>query len=490
MKKIFYLFSALALMAGFTACDEKEGPDAGLDLDNIVLDGFYVYGEATGTDKVLAENAMAAGSNEVEKKVRTGMYEKYVWLEANKDFSLIENNAGNKVYYGANLAEVNYGYDENDKNCKNYADNPNMIIQQGLLVVGEDAPAMQVKETGLYHIVLDNNANGDLKEGAQIIVQKADWGVRGAMNGWGFTKGEVKNENGVITYTWVDQDMPANGEFKFASCHGWKINLDADGIVKAEVSLGHDDEGKLNNNANNNLKAGEKAGLYKIVLTYTCKAGALADSFSYTVELTKESTIPTECYMTGTAFGAWTWGAEGIVSLTPVHSHGGHFWAVRYLEANQGIKFSTINVKDDWSKAFGGLTTNTGFENDNDGNAVVAENGIYMIYVNLVDNALTIEPAKVYGIGDAYGSWDAAVEANLFAAAEQKLSGVTAAAGNLRMYAAAPSTVTGVDWWQMEFNIFDGKIEYRAGGNDQAAVPVTAGQTVTLDFNAGTGSIQ
>ena len=186
MKKIMYILGAMALMAGFTACDEK-GPDAGLDLDSIVLDGFYVYGEATGTDKVLDVNAMAAGSNEVEKKVRAGMYEKYIWLEANKDFSLIENNAGQKTYYGANLTEVNYGYDENDPNCKNYADNPNMMIQQGLLVIGQDAPKMQVKEAGLYHIVLDNNANGDLPDGAQIIVQKADWGVRGGMNGWGFT---------------------------------------------------------------------------------------------------------------------------------------------------------------------------------------------------------------------------------------------------------------------------------------------------------------
>ena len=194
MKKIFYFISALALMAGFTACTEKEGD---VDLDNIVLDGFYVYGEATGAgSSILAKNAMSAGSNEVEKKVRTGMFEKYIWLEANKDFSLVENSAGNKTFYGADLVEVNYGYDEADPTCKNFADNPNMKIQQGLLIIGQDAPAMQVKETGLYHIVLDNNANGDLPEGAQIIIQKADWGVRGGMNGWGFTKlGRTKTKN-------------------------------------------------------------------------------------------------------------------------------------------------------------------------------------------------------------------------------------------------------------------------------------------------------
>ena len=480
MKKIMYFLGAVALMAGFTACEEKD-PQGGLDLDNIVLDGFYVYGEATGTDKVIAENAMAAGSNEVEKKVRTGMYEKYIWLEANKDFSLIENNAGQKTYYGANLTEVNYGYDENDPNCKNYADNPNMMIQQGLLVIGQDAPKMQVKEAGLYHIVLDNNANGDLPDGAQIIVQKADWGVRGGMNGWGFTKGEVKNENGVITYTWKDQNLAAGGEFKFASCHGWKINLDADGIVKAEVSLGLDDEGKLNNNANSNIPV-EKAGLYEIVLTYNCKAGALADSFSYTVTLTQESSTPTTMYIIGNDFGNWDWNAGSVVEMTPVHSHEGCFWAIRYMTTTTEFKFCALK---EWNGDFTGLGNDAGFTTPN--NNMVAADGLYMIYVDLLGKAVVVEPAKIYGMGDAFGGWN---EASYAFTNGQTATITTTAAGNLRMYAAEPAGVTAADWWQMEFNIFDGKIEYRAGGNDQAAVPVNAGQTVTLDFNAGTGSIK
>lgn len=483
MKKFFYILSAMALMAGFTACD-NEGDNGDINLDDIVLDGFYVYGEATGSDKVLAENAMAAGSNEVEKKVRSGMYEKYIWLEANKDFSLIENKAGEKLYYGANLTEVNYGYDENDESCKNYADNPNMLIQQGLLVIGQDAPAMQVKETGLYHIVLDNNANGDLKEGAQIIVQKADWGVRGGMNGWGFTKGEVKNDNGVITYTFKDQKLAANGEFKFASCHGWKINLDADGIVKAEVSLGLDDEGKLNNNANNNIKV-EKAGLYDIVLTYTCKAGALADSFTYTATLTQESTTPTTMHIIGNDFGNWDWNAASVVSMNPVHSHEGHFWAIRYMTTTTEFKFCAEKA---WNGDFAKLETNSGFVTPN--NSMVEADGLYLIYVDLENSKVVVEPAKVYGIGDAFGGWDTLKEANLFAVAADGTASIsTPAAGNLRMYAAYSGAEAG-NWWQMEFNIYDGKIVYRAGGGDQEAVAVTAGQTVTLDFNKEAGSIQ
>lgn len=45
------------------------------------------------------------------------------------------------------------------------------------------------------------------------------------------------------------------------------------------------------------------------------------------------------------------------------------------------------------------------------------------------------------------------------------------------------------DWWQTEFNVFDGKILFR-GKNDQDAVKVAAGQTVKLNFKDNTGSIQ
>jgi hypothetical protein len=58
------------------------------------------------------------------------------------------------------------------------------------------------------------------------------------------------------------------------------------------------------------------------------------------------------------------------------------------------------------------------------------------------------------------------------------------------MYAKSTFAAATGNWWHREFNIYDGKIVYRAGGNDQAAVNVTAGQTISLDFNAGTGSIK
>ena len=47
------------------------------------------------------------------------------------------------------------------------------------------------------------------------------------------------------------------------------------------------------------------------------------------------------------------------------------------------------------------------------------------------------------------------------------------------------------DWWQSEFIVLNGKIEYRGKGNDQARAKSKASgsTTIKLDFKAGTGSI-
>ena len=102
---------------------------------------------------------------------------------------------------------------------------------------------MKVAATGLYHIVLDLNKAGDLAN-AQIIVAPVEWGVRGAMNGWGFTKMEATEfSNEGITYTIKDAEMSKNGEFKFAYGGAWKITLDDAGKVRANTNLGNVQEG-------------------------------------------------------------------------------------------------------------------------------------------------------------------------------------------------------------------------------------------------------
>ena len=122
------------------------------------------------------------------------------------------------------------------------------------------------------------------------------------------------------------------------------------------------------------------------------------------------------------------------------------------------------------------------------GNCVVAESGVYMIYVDTDNKKLVIERAQVYGIGDCFGGWDQGMADALFTEADGKLTGTVKNDGDLRLYAASSAATS--DWWTREFIILDGKIAYRGNGDDQERVNVKAGSKVTLDFNAGTGVIE
>lgn len=489
--------SALALMV-FASCDNKgDGPN----LDDVVEDGFFVTGAATGTTEISAKLMMTSGVNEKlmhddklswSESRREGMYEKYIILEADKDFSLVLNQNEVSTRYSSALQDLDLSTLVGTEEA--YADNPKFVVKRGVLQTGPDAPAMRVEKTGLYHIVLDlNTAEDKLPDGAQIVVLPVEWGVSGSMNEWGYTAFENPvTEGNKISYVMENVDMPANGEFKFKNGGAWKITLDQDGKVKAHTNLGADCK-----NGGDNIKV-EKGGKYTIKLTYELASGEIADSYKIETILTEESTIPTELYIIGKEFGDWNWENPGVVEMVPVNGKAGHFWTIRYFSAKEqktneegntyfeyGFKFC---AKKAWSGDFGGLTTNTGVTVD--GNCFFDEAGLYIVYVDLVNSIVAAGPAQVYGMGDAFGSWDQGVHA--FTATEdgKKLAATVSAAGELRMYAAAPEGVTSGDWWTREFNIFDGKIEYRGTGGQQNAVAVTANQTVTLDFNAGTGSIQ
>lgn len=195
------------------------------------------------------------------------------------------------------------------------------------------------------------------------------------------------------------------------------------------------------------------------------------------------SPLPTEMYMTGTDFGGWSWDAAGTVQLVPVNGVEGAFWCVKYLTAGNGVKWSPDKT---WDNSFGKQDTSDGFTNDGDGNAVVASDGLYMVYIDVAAKKLTMEAARVYGMGDCFGGWNAGQYP--FTNNGRTTSITTVATGDLRIY--VESKIATTDWWTREFIVRGGKIEYRGTGGDQEPrVNVGAGKTVTLDFNAGTGTI-
>lgn len=263
MKKIALFMSALALMV-FASCDNNDGPN----LDDVVEDGFFVAGPATGSDVLEAKFMMTAGFNEVTKAARDGMYEKYIVLEAGKDFYLTLNEAGESLRYGAALEDVNLA-ERTDQAA--YADNPAIVIRKGKLIEGPEAPAMSVNETGLYHIVLDLNKEGDL-EFPQIIVVPCKFMLKG---GIGDKEMTLSVDGDKYIYTYQGTGHQDANTFKFACCNGWKITLDIDGNVKAETSLG---VGLQPNGGDIPLNPGDDI---QIILTFKAAAGDHSKSFSY-----------------------------------------------------------------------------------------------------------------------------------------------------------------------------------------------------------------
>ncbi|MDR2448694.1 MAG: SusF/SusE family outer membrane protein [Prevotellaceae bacterium] len=193
---------------------------------------------------------------------------------------------------------------------------------------------------------------------------------------------------------------------------------------------------------------------------------------------------PDNMYMIGKNFGDWNWDNSSVVEMTPTWGLEGHFWCIRYITAGNGFKWNTVKS---WGGDFVSLGSDVGFTTA-DGNAFVATSGMYIVYMDMPNTKITIEQARVYGMGDCFGSWD--TEQYPFQVNNQTMNLITSAAGELRMYAVSSASPVGGDWWKMEFVILGGNIAYRGAGDDQTRVQVDAGKTVTLDFNAGTGTIQ
>lgn len=203
-----------------------------------------------------------------------------------------------------------------------------------------------------------------------------------------------------------------------------------------------------------------------------------------------------ELFMIGEQFGSWNWESDEVVEMIleggPENNPDRRFWVVKYFEANKEFKWSTERGwGKDFNKLDNGIKGDAGLE-VSEGNVKFAKAGLYLIYINLDKKFIHAEPARVFGIGDAFGGWDSEKYAFTLIDDGKKVQNTILADGNLRMYVETKAEGK-KDWWAREFLPKNGILQYRGAGGDfedEDQVPVSKGQVVTIDFNTNEVTIK
>lgn len=473
----------------FVSCDDD---DDDKPEPILVEDGLYLTGAGTTFTELNVNGMLSPTPNEADENAsRTGLVDIYVAVQAGAEgFNIVQVAGTEQTVWGpgADFASV----PELDR----HQDEPKGIFWRGALEITETP--FTVPEDGLYQVAID-------LELGTVAVAKVEWGLIGGATpgGWSDNTPLTATFN-LDSMTFTAEDVAIEvGEFKFRYSNGWKIFLDApENTVAVNTNFGTSVDNLEPGGGN---IANTERGLYAFTMKW--KAG---DDYTATMEKTGDlepaPEYPEAMFLVGAAT-AYGWDAPGLNEEAVMHkiaggaNNEGIFWKIAHLVGGEGFKLSA----DNWTEPNLGHGQITEFDSegvavtDVEGNMSVADSGMYIIVLDLRDDQtkVSVRPAVVYGIGDAFGTWDAGVAANKFVVdntAKTLTSPALPAAGNIRMYADLTwlkiNETTNVEWWNAEFNVYEGKIEYRNDGGDQDAVAGTAGQVITLTFDDNTGTIQ
>ncbi len=484
LKKMLYLMSIM-LLAGMVmvSCKKDDDDEDPTPPPPPVEDGLYVKGAATALTDFDLNGLMKSTKNEVGQEPRASLMEMFVAVKGGSDgFNIVKVAGATQTTYGpgadfAMVAEADLDGEE-----------PRQGVWRGS--IAETDAKFTVPEDGLYHVVYDT-------ELGVVMIARVVWGLIGAATPGGWSNDTPLTaafDLNKMEFSVTEVTLFAD-PWKFRYSGGWKVFIDAEGTVKVNSNLG----GSVSN-----LEPGgadmmnDSYGVYTVKITWE-----LGKPFAAELIRTGDGDplpeYPEAMFLVGAAtFYGWDTPGTKEDAIMQTLAGGGNnegiFWKIAHLQAGEGWKLSAEN----WGSPNLGFNEIAEFDADgvavteDGGNMVVAESNMYMIVLNLRDNTtkLSVKPAAVYGIGDAFGGWDSGVEANKFAIdLDNKwvVSPALVANGNIRMYT---SHAWIPDWWNAEFNVFDGKILYRGSGGDQEAVPGTAGQVIKLQFDDNVGIIE
>jgi hypothetical protein len=203
--KTLKLFSlcALALITAFSSCKENDP----IDLDDIIEDGFYIMGDASGADKLSKAGMMQSGINENGQAPKAGLYEKYIALEAGATFSIVKKVGTVETIIGSDvISEITTdGTDYSINGAK---------VQFG--TYKEDGTAFSVPVSQLYQVVVYEETNA-------VAIIPVKWQTNGL--GTPDSLGLVGTFN-KTTMTYKLENVTVDlGNFKIKSYNGWKFNM-------------------------------------------------------------------------------------------------------------------------------------------------------------------------------------------------------------------------------------------------------------------------
>lgn len=492
MKKIFlYAASYLLLLLTVTSC--AQDPEAWNKLVTEAQPGTYIAGTAT----IYTEGSLASAcvlSKAALDNDSADISSIYTWLKKDGTFNIIKVSAdGTPVSYGKGDAVTNAAATAGIET--------NKLLETGT--------AFSVSNDGLYMVVVNNKDN-------QISIVPVSFGIIGdaTAGAWSTetTMGApvYDSEQNYVTFTLKGATLDKKS-VKFRYGGNWGIEIPSSEIASGTATI-HTNMGlvaKIGNltEAYSECKGGgenfsvDKKGTWDITIRLNLKTKVFSANGKCTGEDTSTAELPTTMFMNGDPYG-WDWAKSH--QMTPVNGVDGAFWAIQYVSATDGIKFNSAMAWD--GNQFGATSTDKlgiGEYESGGENIAFSAPGYYLFIVKTALSAdkqsvikkFVIAQPNVYLMGSVApdATWTTNSAANKFTIGDDKifLSPAIATSGSLRMYVSLSDYITtGWDWWRSEFNVYDGVITFRGNGGDQAAVAVTAGQKVKLNFAEGTGVIE
>lgn len=500
--KLIAMLLSFTVAFTFTSCDEDEEPPVIETPDY----GMQIMGTATGDAVyVIDQQQMAEPSSDfATKEVQAGMFYGIYYLTAgDAAFSFVAGD-GTKTTYGVE------GLETVTQSAEVGGDGDSIVYTKGGLVADGTAP-LSVSEEGLYYIIADETnmkfwtlkiEGLEISAAGELVTMEAGASASGAV----FTS-EIDVPAGAnfkvrINKAWkfVFEDIPYAGASAadFPDDHARPV-ISYGGTVTDDVIALDPDGGDMT------IDNVEDDQVKKIVFTFTWDPATKGiDGFTNTYALgsnSDQTLYPENLYMIGGSLNGWDWGTSDI-AMIPVIENPHLFYSIVWLNGSDdgadynGIKFATAQ---EWGTDFGvDAASVSDYVYDKGGdNAPIVASGTYIVVVNLVTEKIEVNPMPaIYGIGDAFGSWDAAVAGNIYTvdnANKVLVSPAAVADGSLRTHATSPlftdADGNATDWWRSELSLVGGSIEYRTG-DELAWDAITTGQSAKLNFEAGTGVIE